>query len=51
VSARRYSGLKRKEAAMAKEILIPGLKAVGVYALGALYLSWVVAVVYSAIAG
>jgi len=36
---------------MAKEILAPAFKAVGVYALGALYMSWVAAVVYSAIAG
>ena len=45
------SGLKGKEAAMAKEIMIPALKAVGVYTLGALIISWVVAVVYSAVAG
>ena len=45
------SNLKRKEAAMAEKILAPAFKAVGVYALGALYMSWVVAVVYSAIAG
>jgi len=45
------SGLKGKEAAMAKEIVIPALKAVGVYSLGALIMSWVVLVAYSAIRG